>query len=146
MTGRIIAVNISDKKGVVKKPVDKALLVENHGIMGDAHAGAGIRQVSFLAKESVRKLEMQGVKGLCSGKFAENITTEGIILHKLPIGTTLYINDAILKVSKIGKECHNECEIKRLVGQCIMPTEGIFAQVIKGGEIKPNDEIIVVLE
>lgn len=140
---KVIAVNISEQKGVPKKPIDVGEFIEEFGLKGDAHAGKWHRQVSLLANESIDKVKALGIKGLCTGKFAENLTTEGIVLYELPIGTKLEINDVILEVSQIGKECHQKCAIFKLVGDCVMPKEGIFARVIKGGTIKPGDEIKV---
>jgi MOSC domain-containing protein YiiM len=142
--GRIIAVNISEKKGQVKKPVDRGVLVKDFGLEGDAHGGKGNRQVSLLAKESIDKMKALEIEGLCTGKFAENITTEGIALHTLGVGTMFRAGEAVLEISQIGKECHRGCEILKQVGKCIMPTEGIFARVIEGGEIKPGDIIEVL--
>lgn len=144
---KIMAVNISEKKGTPKSKVEKAMLIENFGLQGDAHGGNWHRQVSLLARESVEKSKAlvrdKGLaKGICDGVFAENITTKGIELHTLPVGTRLKIGEAVLEITQIGKECHSGCEIAKIVGKCIMPTEGIFARVIKGGEIKVNDEII----
>lgn len=144
---KVIAVNISEKKGLIKHPVESVTFKENFGIIGDAHAEEGsIRQVSLLGKESVKKMEDMGVKGLCAGKFAENITTEGIILYTLPIGTRLKIGETIHEVTQIGKKCHAEdgCEIARTVGKCIMPKEGIFTKVIVGGVVKAGDEITII--
>jgi Uncharacterized protein conserved in bacteria len=141
---RVIAINISEKKGTPKKTIETGVLIENHGLEGDAHAGNWHRQVSFLGKESIEKMQALGIKGLCSGKFAENITTEGIDLYLLPIGTKLKIGETILEVTQIGKECHQKCAIYHQIGDCIMPKEGIFARVIKGGTVKSGDEIIVI--
>lgn len=140
---KIIAVNISEKRGVVKHPIEKGFLKFNHGICGDAHAGEWHRQVSLLGVESIDKMKALGAQGLSEGTFAENITSEGIILYELPIGTKLKIGDAVLEVTQIGKECHNGCEIRRLVGDCIMPREGIFTRVITEGWIKAGDSIVV---
>lgn len=140
---KVVAVNTSEKKGVVKKPRDEIKLVEDFGISGDAHAGKWHRQVSLLALESIEKMKKLGINDLSYGVFAENITTEGIELYTLPIGTTFIINDVVLELTQIGKECHQGCEIRKLVGDCVMPREGIFTRVIKGGTIKPGDEIIV---
>lgn len=142
----IIAVNISNKKHIPKKNIKKGIFKVNCGLVGDAHAGPGIRQVSLLAKESYDKFERSNLKKVClkSGIFAENLTTEGIILHKLKIGTKLKINNVILKISKIGKKCHAVCTIAKKVGSCIMPKEGVFAKVLKGGEIKVGDEIEII--
>ena len=137
----VVAVCISKEKGTVKTSVPEIIVKENYGILGDAHAGDGHRQVSLLAAESVDKLRDR-VPNLEPGVFAENIMTSGIILHEIPIGTKFQINDAILEVTQIGKECHNEgCAIKKQTGDCIMPREGIFASVIKDGKIKPGDRI-----
>lgn len=143
MVGKVLAINISEMKGVPKTSIPEALLIPDFGIEGDAHAGKWHRQVSFLANESVDKMRAQGAVGLCAGKFAENITTEGIDLWQLPIGTQLKIGDSILEVSQIGKECHHGCAIKAQVGQCVMPKEGIFTKVIKGGILKVGDAIWV---
>ncbi|QEK11572.1 MOSC domain-containing protein [Crassaminicella thermophila] len=144
MKGKVLAVNISKKKGVVKTPIEEGVFQEGHGLVGDAHAGKWHRQVSLLGVESVEKMKQAGVKGLCNGKFAENLTTEGIVLHKLPIGTKLKIGETIQEVSQIGKECHDGCIIKKQVGKCIMPNEGIFTRVLKGGKIRAGDLIEVI--
>ncbi|WP_461204679.1 MOSC domain-containing protein [Clostridium sp. DL1XJH146] len=141
---KILAVNISEKKGVVKKPIEKGYFIEDHGLEGDAHAGKGIRQVSLLGQESVDKMKAQGAQGLCVGKFAENLTTEGIVLYELPIGTKVKIGETEMEVTKIGKECHAGCEIRNLVGDCIMPREGIFTKVLKSGWIKAGDDIQII--
>ena len=131
---KIVSINISEKKGEKKKPVNEAVLRENHGIVGDAHAGDWHRQVSLLAKEDIEEMIKKGAS-VSYGDFAENITTEGIDLASLPIGTHLYIDETELEVTQIGKECHSHCEIYKQVGDCVMPKKGIFAKVIKGGEI-----------
>ena len=137
----VIAVCISKEKGTVKTSVPEIIVRDNHGIIGDAHAGEGNRQVSLLAAESVDKIR-EKLPDIKAGAFAENILTLSIILHELPIGTKLQINDTILEVTQIGKECHNDgCVIKKKTGDCVMPREGIFASVIKGGRIKPGDLI-----
>ena len=141
---KVIAVNISEKKGVIKHPIEKGFFRVNHGLDGDAHAGDWHRQVSLLGTESIDKMKASGVEGLTPGKFAENITTEGIILYELPIGTKLKIGEVTLEVTQIGKECHLGCEIRKLVGDCVMPREGIFTKVLKDGYIKAGDNIIVV--
>jgi len=144
---KVLAVNISERKGVVKHSVDSVNLIEDYGIEGDAHAEQGsIRQLSLLGIESVKKMEALGVKGLCFGKFAENITTEGIILYELPVGTKIRIGSTIHQVTQIGKKCHAEdgCEIARLVGKCVMPKEGIFTRILVGGIVKAGDEIEVL--
>ncbi len=146
--GTVKAVNVSERKGQIKHPVAFAELKEDFGILGDAHAGPGIRQISLLAEESVDKMRKMGVKGLCEGKFAENITTEGIELYTLPVGTRLIIGETLHEVTQIGKKCHaaDGCEIARTVGICVMPKEGIFTKVLKGGIIKAGDKIEVIAE
>jgi MOSC domain-containing protein YiiM len=146
MIGKVIAINISEKKGVVKKPIEQGLFIEEHGLEGDAHAGKWHRQVSLLAQESIDKMKKSGALGLSAGKFAENITTEGIVPYELLVGTRLKIGVTIQEVTQIGKECHGGCEIRRLVGDCVMPREGIFTRVIKGGVIKPGDVIEVLCD
>ena len=140
----VLAINISDKTGVIKHPVASAEFISG-GIMGDAHCGlSDIKQVSLLANESVDKMRAMGLE-LEAGAFAENITTEGIILNTLPIGTRLAIGETIQEVSQIGKTCHHGCAIKQKTGTCVMPTEGIFTIVIKGGIVKPGDSIAVIM-
>lgn len=144
MAGKVVAINLSEKKGVPKKSVDEGEFIAGFGLKGDAHGGSWHRQVSLLGKESIKKMEALGIKGLCTGKFAENITTEGIELYNLPVGTRLAIGSVILEVTQIGKECHQKCAIYKLVGDCIMPKEGIFAKVVKGGVVKKGDPIEVL--
>jgi MOSC domain-containing protein YiiM len=141
----VVSVNISERKGTPKAPVGMIELIHNHGVKGDAHAGPGDRQVSLLAIESYRRFEKSAAKELClkHGAFGENIVTEGIVLHELKIGDKLNIGDTLLRVSKIGKECHAPCAIAQNVGKCIMPLEGIFARVESEGCIKPGDEISI---
>lgn len=142
MTGRIVSVNISDKKGVRKKPVDEIFLKPAYGIEGDAHASsAWHRQVSLLALESIKKMQEMGLD-VRPGDFAENITTEGIDLPSLPVGTTIEMGDGIIgEVSQIGKECHARCAIYYQAGDCVMPKEGIFIKVLKGGMARKGDSI-----
>ena len=143
----ILSINISEKKGTPKTVISEGCLVEDFGFAGDAHAGKWHRQVSLLAKESIEKAKGMRTDGLCHGMFAENITTEGITLHTLPIGTRLQLgNEAVIEISQIGKECHDGCAIRQLVGQCIMPKEGVFARVITGGIVRAGDEIRVLPE
>lgn len=140
---KVIAVNISDRKGVIKQTVEVGECLVDFGIKGDAHGGNWHRQISLLGQESIDKMTAMGVEGLDPGKFAENLTTEGIELFTLPVGTQMEINGVLLEVTQIGKECHTGCAIKRKVGDCIMPREGIFVKVLKNGEIRPGDEIIL---
>lgn len=142
--GSVLAINISEVKGVPKTTIDEGIFVEDHGLAGDAHAGKWKRQVSLLADESVEKMRELGAKGLCTGRFAENITTEGINLWELPIGTKLRIGTSLQEVTQIGKECHDGCAIKQQVGQCIMPTQGIFTKVLEGGRARVGDSIEIV--
>ena len=136
----VLAVCISEKKGERKKPVEAVELRENHGIVGDGHAGDWHRQVSLLAQESIDKMRALGLD-VNAGDFAENITTSGIDLVSLPIGARLQIGGTLLEVTQIGKECHTRCAIFYQAGDCVMPKEGIFAKVITGGTIRPGDEI-----
>ena len=141
----VLSINISEKKGTPKTTITEGTLIEDFGFAGDAHAGKWHRQVSLLAKESIEKAKGMRTDGLCHGMFAENITTEGIVLHTLPVGTKLKIGEeAIIEISQIGKECHDGCAIRQLVGQCIMPKEGVFARVLRGGVVKAGDEIAVL--
>jgi MOSC domain-containing protein YiiM len=142
--GKIVSINVSDRKGITKKPVKEAIMEKNFGIRGDAHASSKWhRQVSLLAIESIRKMQERGLK-VNPGDFAENITTEGIDLPKLPVGTKMRIGDDIeVEISQIGKKCHTKCEIYNKTGDCIMPKEGIFVKVLRGGRIREDDEIIV---
>jgi MOSC domain-containing protein YiiM len=141
--GRVVSINTSDKKGMRKKPVRTAEIVTEYGIKGDAHASSTWhRQISLLALESIKKMQDRGLK-VNPGDFAENITTEGIDLIALPIGTQMKIGDVEAEVSQIGKECHTRCAIYYLAGDCVMPKEGIFVKVLKGGKIEVGDEISV---
>jgi len=139
----VIAVCISENKGERKTPVEAVELRENHGIVGDAHAGEWHRQVSLLASESIDKMRKLGLD-VNSGDFAENITTCGIDLVSLPVGTRLQVGQALLEVTQIGKECHTRCAIYYQAGDCVMPKEGIFARVITGGTVRPENEVRVI--
>jgi MOSC domain-containing protein YiiM len=146
MTARIVAISVSDRRGTKKHNVPRAELRVEHGIVGDAHAGPGIRQVSLLGIESVRKMQGHGIE-VAPGDFAENVTTEGIEVFSLPIGTRLQLGtSAVGEVTQIGKTCHDRCEIFRTVGDCVMPREGIFIRVLEAGEIRPGDPIEVLSE
>ncbi|SEA75093.1 hypothetical protein SAMN05660420_03062 [Desulfuromusa kysingii] len=140
MPKQLIAVCISKNKGERKTPVEQVELRENHGIVSDAHAGDWHRQVSLLAKESVDKMRALGLD-VDNGDFAENLTTTGVDLPKLPIGTHLQIGDVLLEITQIGKECHHHCAIYHQAGDCIMPKEGVFARVLTGGSLRPGDQI-----
>ncbi len=141
---RVVSINISARKGVQKAPVPEAELTVNWGIQGDAHAGNWHRQVSFLGQESIDKMTALGIPGLHSGDFAENITTEGIILYDLPVGTYFRIGPVLFKVTQIGKECHQHCAIYKIVKDCVMPREGIFAVVLEGGIIRPGMDLEII--
>ena len=142
---KITAVNISEKKGTPKKSIQEGVLIENFGLEGDAHAGKWHRQISLLGIESIEKAKGMRTDGICHGVFAENLTTEGIVLYTLPIGTKLKVgSEAILEVTQIGKECHEGCAVSKIVGQCVMPKEGVFAKVLKGGKVHPGDEINII--
>lgn len=148
----IVSLNVSEKTGTRKRPVDSFALEKGRGVVGDAHEGLiEDRQVSLLAVEEIEgadaALKARGgagcvkasLEGLKPGDFAENVTTRGIALHELPLGTKVRLGSALCEVSKIGKECHAACEIRRLVGDCVMPRRGIFVRVIEGGEVRVAD-------
>jgi MOSC domain-containing protein YiiM len=138
------AVCISKNKGERKTRVESVQLRIDHGIVGDAHAGDWHRQVSLLASESIDKMRALGLD-VHAGDFAENITTCGIDLVSLPVGTRLQVgNNVIMEVTQIGKECHNRCAIYDQAGDCVMPREGIFAKVVNGGIITSGDAIVTV--
>ena len=141
--GTIIAVCISERKGIQKHAVPEIELRVGLGIVGDAHAGNWHRQVSLLAEESVDQMRGLGFD-LPPGAFAENLLTRGLALKTLPVGTVLRAGTALLAVTQIGKECHNDCAIKQTAGRCVMPTDGIFAVVLKDGTVSPGDDISVV--
>ena len=139
----VVAVCISERKGERKTPVAEVDLREEHGIVGDAHAGEWHRQVSLLARESIEKMQQMGL-AVDAGDFAENITTSGIHLFSLPVGTRLAVGPAVLEVTQIGKECHTRCAIYHQAGDCVMPKEGIFARVLRGGAVRPGDPVMVM--
>jgi len=143
MSGRgsfeIVSLNVSSAKGTAKRPVDAVVFVAEAGVEGDAHAGPGDRQVSLLAVEDIEAARASGID-VVPGSFAENVTTRGVDLPSLPIGARLSIGPALLEVSRIGKECHGGCEIRRKSGDCVMPRRGIFARVIVGGRVGLEDQ------
>lgn len=143
MPGKVVDVCVSEKKGERKKPVGQVVVRAGHGIVDDAHAGDWHRQISLLAIESIRKMQEKGLD-VSSGDFAENITTEGIDLPSLPIGTRLEIGETLHEVTQIGKECHTRCAIYHQAGDCVMPREGIFVKVLRGGTIRKGDRIEMV--
>ncbi|HSB06098.1 MAG TPA: MOSC domain-containing protein [Thermodesulfobacteriota bacterium] len=141
--GKVLAVNISEDKGTKKKNIESCAVLKDFGLKGDAHAGPWHRQVSLLANESILKMKNMGLD-VGYGDFAENITTEGVDLVHLPIGTEIHIGNSVtLRVTQIGKVCHDRCAIYYQAGDCIMPKEGIFAEVTREGEIEVGDEIII---
>jgi len=143
MSASVVAVNISKSKGERKVSVASVLFREEHGIVDDAHAGNWHRQISLLASESIDKMRKLGLDVDC-GDFAENITTEGLELVALPIGTHIEIGETLVEVTQIGKECHNRCAIYHQAGDCVMPKEGIFARVLRGGVVLTGDAVRVV--
>jgi MOSC domain-containing protein YiiM len=144
INGSVLAVSISDRKGVKKQNVDSASLVVGHGVENDAHAGKWHRQVSLLDIGSIRKIQAKGLD-VSPGDFAENITTQGIRLWELPVGYRFRIGEeALVEVTQIGKTCHNRCAIFHQVGDCVMPREGIFVRVLKAGNVHLGDSITPV--
>ena len=143
---KVLSINISKKKGEMKEPLSEGNFITDFGLEGDAHAGKWHRQVSLLAQESIDIMTAMGAEGLCFGNFAENITTQGIKLHEIPVGKIIRIGETLQEVTKIGKECHADqgCAVARQVGKCIMPTQGIFTKVIKGGIIRIGDDIEIM--
>ncbi|MCL4503555.1 MAG: MOSC domain-containing protein [Deltaproteobacteria bacterium] len=143
-TGKIHAVSVSDRKGVVKHNVPSARLLVEHGLEGDAHAEGGIRQVSLLSLASIDKMAAMGAK-VKPGDFAENLTVDGLEVMALPVGTRLRVgNDVLLEITQIGKSCHKGCAIRELVGDCVMPREGVFARVLKAGVVNLGDAVEVL--
>jgi MOSC domain-containing protein YiiM len=141
--GKVVAVSVSDRKGVVKHNVPEAVLQVDRGLAGDAHAEGGHRQVSLLAQESIDKMVALGV-AVGPGDFAENLTVRGLSVMTLPVGARLQVGaGAILEITQIGKACHKGCAIREQVGDCVMPREGAFARVLKGGLVKPGDTVEV---
>jgi MOSC domain-containing protein YiiM len=143
MFASVVAVNVSQSKGERKTPVPSVQFKEDHGIVNDAHAGDWHRQISLLAKESIDKMRKLGLD-VDSGDFAENITTQGLDLVALPVGTHVEIGETLVEVTQIGKECHNRCAIYHQAGDCVMPKEGIFAKVLRGGIVLTGDDMRVL--
>jgi MOSC domain-containing protein YiiM len=142
---RILAVCRSEQKGTRKKNIGEGTILENWGLEGDAHAGPWHRQVSLLADESYQKARAQWHLDVSHGDFAENLTTQGIDLKSLPIGTRLGIgSSAMLEITQIGKKCHSGCEIMLLAGKCVFPEEGVFGRVIRGGTVRAGDPIEIL--
>ncbi|MGC9356643.1 MAG: MOSC domain-containing protein [Anaerolineae bacterium] len=143
MKGKVVAVCVSEKKGTPKKDVGSGVLKVDWGLEGDAHAGKWHRQVSLLAWESIEKMRARGL-GVKAGSFAENITTRGLEIHTLPVGTRLKLGSALVEVTQIGKVCHDRCAIYHAAGDCVMPREGIFVKILERGEVKTGDTVEVV--
>ncbi len=140
--GIVVSISVSSAKGTQKTPVESALLLPEHGIEGDAHGGPWHRQVSLLAEESIEKMREKGLD-VGYGDFAENITTRGLVLYEIPVDTKIHIGETLVEVTQIGKECHDRCAVYYAAGDCVMPREGIFARVLRGGTIKKGDKILV---
>lgn len=143
--GKVMAVCISEKKGTQKTRVSEGILIEEHGIEGDAHAGKWHRQVSLLSYETIEAFKARGAQ-IEDGAFGENVIVEGIDLIHLPVGTRLRCGEILLEVTQIGKECHSHCEIFKKMGECIMPSNGIFTRVLHGGLMREGDEINVCIQ
>ena len=141
--GKILALCISEKKGTLKTEINEANFIEDFGIENDAHAGKWHRQVSLLEFNKIDEFRKKGAN-VDFGAFGENIVLEGIELHTLPIGQLINIGDVLLEVTQIGKKCHDKCQIYYQVGECIMPKNGIFTKVLKGGKVKVGDECSLV--
>ncbi|MDR2725434.1 MAG: MOSC domain-containing protein [Candidatus Adiutrix sp.] len=140
--GRIMAVCLSGQKGTPKKNLGAALLVEDHGLKGDAHAGPGPRQVSLLSHDKIQAFREKGAE-VEDGDFGENLVVESLDLKSLPVGTRLKCGEALLEMTIIGKECHSPCQIFQRMGDCIMPREGVFARVLRGGPVRVGDDLAV---
>jgi len=141
--GRVVSVNTSTATGVRKEPRPSVELAVGHGVAGDAHAGPWHRQVSLLAEESIERMRACGAD-VSAGAFGENVTTRGVVVHELPLGTRLRLGPCRVEVTQIGKECHDRCAIFHQVGDCVMPREGIFVRVLHGGPLRPGDEVRVL--
>lgn len=139
-TGKLMAICISEHRGTQKKQVEEAVLKESWGIEGDAHGGTWHRQVSLLSLEKIEEFRRKGAE-IDYGAFGENLVVEGFDFRVLPVGTRIQIREAVLELTQIGKECHSHCEIFKVMGDCIMPREGVFARVVAGGHIRPGDEV-----
>ena len=141
--GKVMAVCISEKKGTQKRNVHEALFIEDFGLENDAHAGKWHRQVSLLSYERIQDFKKKGAP-VEDGAFGENLIVSGIDFKNLPVGTRFQSGDVVMEMTQIGKECHSGCEIYKIMGDCIMPREGVFARVIRGGRIREGDELTVL--
>ena len=140
---KVLAICISKHKGTLKNEVSEANFIEEFGIEGDAHAGKWHRQVSLLAFEKIDDFRNKG-GNVDFGAFGENLVVDGIELHKLPVGQQLQVGEVLLEVTQIGKECHDKCAIYYQVGECIMPKNGIFTRVLKGGKVKVGEQCTLI--
>ena len=140
--GSVVSVNAAATKGVRKQPRPEILLAVEHGVEGDGHAGPWHRQVSLLALESIETMRAKGLD-VGPGDFAENVTTRGIAVADLPLGTRLRLGGCLVELTQIGKVCHDRCAIYRAAGDCVMPREGVFARVLEGGSLRAGDEVVV---
>ena len=143
--GKVLAICISEKKGTLKNEINEAKFIEDFGIENDAHAGKWHRQVSLLSFEKIEDFKARGAR-IENGAFGENLIVSGFDFKTLPLGTRFQIGDALLEMTQIGKECHSHCEIFKRMGECIMPREGVFAVVLRGGTIQKGDTIELVTE
>lgn len=144
MQGKILAVCLSEKKGTVKKNIGSGVFIKNYGLEKDAHGGKWHRQISLLGIESINKMKRKNIE-IDFGDFAENLTTVNIVLHKLAPGTKLSIGkNVLLEITQIGKKCHHDCEIRKKIGMCVMPREGIFTRVLRGGRVQTGDIIEII--
>lgn len=141
--GTLTAICISEKRGTVKKAVDKAEIITDYGIENDAHAGSWHRQISMLSREDIDDFNRRG-GNVTDGEFGENLIISGLDFSQLTPGRRVQIGSAVLEITQIGKECHNDCEIKKRVGMCIMPLKGVFARVLSGGTIRPGDRADII--
>lgn len=141
--GKLLGICISEKRGTEKQLIQEANLIENYGIEGDAHAGNWHRQVSLLSSEKIEDFKARGAEVL-PGAFGENLIIEGYDFRSLPVGTRFQIGDALLEMTQIGKECHTHCRIYHKMGECIMPVQGVFTRVLKGGHIAVGDEVVMI--
>lgn len=143
--GKVVAICRSEKKGTSKVNINTGIFIENHGLEKDAHAGNWHRQVSLLSKDKIDDFRKKG-GNVEFGAFGENLVVEGIDFAKFSIGTKFKCNEVLFELTQIGKKCHSECEIFHMVGDCIMPREGVFTKVLKGGTISVGDNLIVMDE
>jgi len=141
--GAVVSVNVAAEKGMRKTPQPEIRLVADHGVEGDGHAGPWHRQVSLLARESIESMRAKGLD-VGPGDFAENVTTAGLMVAELPLGTRLRLGGCLVELTQIGKICHDRCAIYRAAGDCVMPREGVFARVIEGGPLRAGDDVAIV--